>query len=95
MTQETIDAINQAKKIEATVATDGWAILRKMLEDQVLTMQNIEKIGTLKELQAKQAAVKALRGFLQDVDAICHAKLDFERENVIKKMRDPILRVLK
>jgi hypothetical protein len=95
MDQETIEAIAQASKIETTVATEGWQLLRKMIEDQVLELQSIDKIQTLKELQARQVAVKALRGFLQDVDAICTAKLDYEKGNAVKKLRDPILRVLK
>ena len=52
-------------------------------------MEKIENIASLKELQAKQAAVRVIKNFLIDLDAIKNAKEGY-RHQAVQKVRDHI-----
>lgn len=92
--EEEAQALAHATRITETMQTEGWSLIRRILEEQVIGMEKIENIASLKELQAKQAAVRVIKNFLIDLDAIKNAKEGY-RHQAVQKVRDPIFKLIK
>lgn len=76
MDQKAIDRTNaliQAEKIKNTMDSEGWPLIRQILQDNIDSLESIHDIKSLKDLQARQSALKALKGFLLDLDGIKEA----------------------
>jgi hypothetical protein len=88
-------AYAEASKIAQTMGSDGWKLIRQILEEHLLDMEKIGGISSLKELQAKQFSSKALRAWIADLDTISSAKEMYEKEEKVRKIREPIFRVVR
>lgn len=87
-------ALADANRIAETMQSGGWPLVREILEDQIKRLSSIDGITSLKELQAKQFAKKALTNFLADLDTIRSAKDNYIRGAALQKTKDPIFKVL-
>lgn len=88
------EALAHAASVRDAMQSDGWKVMRKILEDQVAGMDTLKGIASLKELQAKQMAHRALTTFLADLDAIRDATDSYVAEKAVRKITDPIFRVV-
>lgn len=88
-------AYAEAAKIASTMGSDGWKLIRQIVEEHLVEMEKIKGISSLKELQTKQLCSKLLRSWLADLDTIASAKEAYEKQEQVKKIREPIFRMLR
>jgi len=91
---EEAEALAAAQRITETMNSDGWKLVRQIFEDQITVLSKIDGIASLKELQARQMAVRGMTNFLNDLDTIASHKGAFVQTQALKKVRDPIFKVL-
>lgn len=88
------EALAAAASIRETMQTDGWRLMRKILEEQIAMLDTIKGVTSLKDLQARQHAHKALSGYLNELDAILGAEAGYVNEKTMRRVQDPIFRVV-
>ena len=86
-------ALDDARKVRETLKTEGWKIIKTIFDESVDVMDSVTGVGTLKELQARQLAIKTLRRFLGSVQAIVDKVDEVEKQvlpdedSIVKMMR--------
>lgn len=65
-----LKALELADEVREMMATPGWKITRQILEENIAVLDSLEGVTTLRDVSARQQALKVLRTFLRDLDAI-------------------------
>lgn len=74
MDRETKNILQEQKLILEVTNHQGWKVVRKILEDKILGLQNVFDIETatpaamLRDLQARKKATEILFAFLREVE---------------------------
>jgi hypothetical protein len=62
-----------ASQIAETTRTDGWKTIRTILEENIVSLDTLEGVTNMKEVEARRLSSRALKKFLSDIDAIVTA----------------------
>ena len=71
--EEKKKALEVAQSISELAHSSGFSVLWEMLEENVHALDSVRSCDSFKEMQARKLAMKALRGFMNDVNGVREA----------------------
>lgn len=88
--KEYLDAI----KVRECMSTDGWKIIRQIFDEQIKSLDTVKGIATIRDLQGRLTALRALKTFLGQIDAITEA-VSMGQSNVPKVPEDALYKIMR
>lgn len=87
-------AIDDARKVRETMKTEGWKIVHKIIVESIRALDTVKDVTTVKELQARQLAIRTLTRFVNSLTDIVDRIDEVEKqvlpneEQILKLMKD-------